>query len=131
VPPAPSFGRARLQCHCVALHPDLQLCWSLSLFKGRVVVQAVSRRIPIAMARVRARLRSCGLCGRQSSTGAGFLRVHRFPLPLIPPTAQHHHPSFGAGTVGQLWPRYQVDSVSHPPKDLFKETVAVAPMQID
>jgi hypothetical protein len=29
---------------------------------------------------------SCGICGRLSGTGAGFLRVLRFPLPIrIPP----------------------------------------------
>jgi hypothetical protein len=34
--------------------------------------------------------RSCGICGGQSDTGAGFLRVLRFLLPiLIPPTAPH------------------------------------------
>jgi hypothetical protein len=34
--------------------------------------------------------RSCGICGAQSGTGAGFLRVFRFPLPiLIPPTAPY------------------------------------------
>jgi hypothetical protein len=28
---------------------------------------------------------ACGVCGRQSGTGAGFLRVLRFPLPIISP----------------------------------------------
>jgi hypothetical protein len=44
--------------------------------------------IPTAAARVRSQVRSCGFCGGQSGTGVGFLRVLRFPLPiLIPPTA--------------------------------------------
>jgi hypothetical protein len=56
----------------------------------RTTAQAVSRRIPIVAARVRAQVRSCGTCGRQSGAGAGFLRVLRFPLPiLIPPTVSH------------------------------------------
>jgi hypothetical protein len=51
------------------------------------MAQAVSRRLPTAAARVRAQVWSC--CG-QSGTGAGFLRVLRFPLPvLIPPTPPH------------------------------------------
>jgi hypothetical protein len=41
-----------------------------------------------AAARVRARLRSCGICGDKSGTVAGFLRVLQFPLPIfIPPIA--------------------------------------------
>jgi hypothetical protein len=45
---------------------------------------------PTAAARVRDQVRSCGICGGQSSAGAGFLRVLPFPLPiLIPPTASH------------------------------------------
>jgi hypothetical protein len=56
--------------------------------KGRAIAQAVSRWLPIAAARVRSEVRSCGICDGQSGTGAGFLRVLRFPLPiLIPPTA--------------------------------------------
>jgi hypothetical protein len=56
-------------------------------FWDRAVAQAVSRRL-------RALVRSCGICGGQSCTGAGYLRVLRFPLPIL------HHPS-GAGTEGR------------------------------
>jgi hypothetical protein len=61
----------------------------LHTYIGRAIGQAVSRRLPIAAARVRAQVRSCGICG-QSDTGVGFLRVLRFPLPiLIPPITAH------------------------------------------
>jgi hypothetical protein len=50
-----------------------------SLTSGRVV----SRRLAIAAARVRSLNKSCGICGGQSGTGAGYLRVLRFPLPII------------------------------------------------
>jgi hypothetical protein len=87
-------------CHFVlAVHSTM----SLTLCLGRAIAQAVSRRLPTAEARVRAKVRSCGICGGQSGTGAGFLRVLRFPLPvLIPPTAPHSSSSSGAGTRGQL-----------------------------
>jgi hypothetical protein len=52
--------------------------------KGRAVGQAVSRWLPTAPARVRIRA-ACGVCGGQNGSGTGFLRVLRFPLPLIPP----------------------------------------------
>jgi hypothetical protein len=55
---------------------------------GCTTAQTVSRRLPTAAARVRAQERSCGICGGQSSAGLDFLRVLRFPLPiLIQPTA--------------------------------------------
>jgi hypothetical protein len=51
---------------------------------------SLSRRLPTAAAWVRAWARSCGICGGQSETGAGFLRVLRFPLSIrIPPIAPH------------------------------------------
>jgi hypothetical protein len=54
---------------------------------GRAIAQVVSRWLPTAAARVRSQVRSCGIRGGQIGTGAGFLRVLRFPLPiLIPPT---------------------------------------------
>jgi hypothetical protein len=51
---------------------------------GRAIVQAVSRWLLTAAARVRVRP-TCGVCCGESSTRAGFLRVLRFPLPIIPP----------------------------------------------
>ena len=39
---------------------------------GRAMAQAVSRRPLAAEARVRSRLRPCGICGGQSGTGTGF-----------------------------------------------------------
>jgi hypothetical protein len=50
---------------------------------GCVVAKAASRRLPTAMDRVRATVKSCGIYDGQSGTGAGFLRLLRIPLPLI------------------------------------------------
>jgi hypothetical protein len=57
--------------------------------EGRAIAEAVSRWLPTAAARVRARVWSSGICGGQSGVGGGFLRVLRFPLPkpFIPPTS--------------------------------------------
>jgi hypothetical protein len=65
---------------------------------GRAIAQAVSRWLPTAAARVRARVWSCEICSRQSGTGAGFLRVLRFPLPIfIPPIAPQSPSSITRG----------------------------------
>jgi hypothetical protein len=57
---------------------------------GGAIVQAVSRQFPIATGRVRAQFRSCWISSGKSGTGAGFLLVLYFPLPiLIPPIAPH------------------------------------------
>jgi hypothetical protein len=56
--------------------------------------QAVSRWLPTVAPRVRARFRSCGICGGQSGTEAGFLRVLRFPLSIFIPTIAPQSPSY-------------------------------------
>jgi hypothetical protein len=52
--------------------------------EGRALAQAIRCWLPTAAARVHVRA-ACGICGGQSGIWAGFLRVLRFPLPIIPP----------------------------------------------
>jgi hypothetical protein len=58
--------------------------------KGRVIAQVVNRRLPTVAAWIRAHVRSCVICGGQSVTGAGFLRVLLFLMPI--PTFIIYHP---------------------------------------
>jgi hypothetical protein len=89
-------------------------------FHGYAIAQAVFRRLPTTAARVRAQVKSCGICGGQSGNGAGFLRVLRFPLPiLIPLTAPHSSSSIIWGWYNRpnsgIWPKW---TQSHPtPKE--------------
>jgi hypothetical protein len=76
------------------------LWWSQVTNKtwGRAIAHAVSCRLPTAAARIRDQVRTWGICGGQSGTGAGLLRVLRFPLPIIiPPTAPHSSSSIIQG----------------------------------
>jgi hypothetical protein len=67
--------------------------YALSNYMGRAIAQAVSRWIPIAAVRVRARVCSCGICGGQSGARAGCLPVLRFPLPIFIPRIAPQSPS--------------------------------------
>jgi hypothetical protein len=58
--------------------------------RGGSLAQANSRRLPITAVRVRPQVKSCGTFGGRIGVVAGFLRVFRFPLPIvIPPAAPH------------------------------------------
>jgi hypothetical protein len=65
-----------------SVHNIRPLVNMLILNVGRAVAQAVSHRVPTTVAQIRAR-DSCGICGGQSGTGVGFLRVLLFLLQLI------------------------------------------------
>jgi hypothetical protein len=80
-------------------YPSLQLQASdLTDVRGRAIAQAISRRLLTAAARIRAQVMAYWICGGESGTGAGFLRVLRFPLPiLIPATASHSSSSIIRG----------------------------------
>jgi hypothetical protein len=54
--------------------------FSADYMQGRAIAQAVSRWLSTAEARVRSQVRSCGICGGQSVTEAGFLQVLRVSL---------------------------------------------------
>jgi hypothetical protein len=62
----------------------------IQLSQGRAIAEAIRSRFSTSEARVRAQIRSCGICDGLSGIGAGFLRAFRFLLTiLIPPTAPH------------------------------------------
>jgi hypothetical protein len=95
-------GYSLLRCDAVQSFTDISEEHSASIIRieeydnqvtkavGLAVAQAVSRRHPSVAARVPSQVRSCVICDGRSVTGAGVLRLLRFPLPIyIPPTASH------------------------------------------
>jgi hypothetical protein len=82
--------QAAWELFLMAVSVDIAVRFSFAVFVrptssfGRAIAWAVSPRLLTATAWVRARIRSCGICG----TGAGFVRVLLFPLQIrIPPIA--------------------------------------------
>jgi hypothetical protein len=73
--------------------------------------------LPTEAARVRAQVNSCGISDGQSGTGALFLVVLRFPLPILIHWRIHiHNVSSGADTIGELL-AYVLSGLSlNPPK---------------
>jgi hypothetical protein len=68
---------------------------------GSDIAQAISRRLPTSVSRVRSQVRSYGISGAQIGTRSGFLPVHRLPLPILI-ALNAPYSSSGAGTIGQL-----------------------------
>jgi hypothetical protein len=81
-PTAPSFERTKtfLVLDRATTVIDRKRNYYLSHRKGRAVAEAITHRLPTLAAPVRGRVKSCGICGGQSGTGAGFFRVFRIPL---------------------------------------------------
>jgi hypothetical protein len=65
---------------------------------GTEVILSVGHAIAVAISRwVRAYVLSYGICGGQSGTGASLVRVFRFLMPVIPPTAPYSSSSIIRG----------------------------------
>jgi hypothetical protein len=69
----------------MSLQYHINICDIMPKSQGHTIAQAVSRWLPTAVAQVQSRVWSSGICGGQSGSGAGFLLVLRFPLPIFSP----------------------------------------------
>jgi hypothetical protein len=89
---------------------------------GCAIVPAISRRLPTTAARVLSQVKSRGIFGGQSGTGAGFLQVLRFRLPiLIPSTARHSSSIIRDWYNSPVSARHTKRTQSHPtPRNYWK-----------
>jgi hypothetical protein len=56
------------------------MCKSVKMHEVNDIAQTVSSRLRTALARVQSTISSCGICGAQSGTGAGFFQVTSISL---------------------------------------------------
>jgi hypothetical protein len=107
---------ATLRCTAQFFTSLLRVVW------GCAIAQAISRRFSTAPDRLRSRAKSCGICGEQSGTGGGFLRVLRFLLPIFIPSNAPYSSIIRGWYNG---PACQVGSVSPRPNKLKKNYALV------
>jgi hypothetical protein len=90
---------------------------------ARAIAQAVSRRHPTAAARVRAHVKSCGICGGQRHWGRFSPNISvSFPI-LIPPTVPHSPTSIIQGWYNRpISGRRTKWTQSHPTPRNYKYT---------
>jgi hypothetical protein len=96
---------------------NMEECYLLSV--TRPLVPSATATIP-----VRAQVRSRGICGGQSGTGAGFIRVFRFSLPILISLTAPHSSSIIQGWYSRpISGRRTKWTQSHPtPRNLKKTT---------
>jgi hypothetical protein len=95
------------------------------LHKGHKILRfkkAVSPRLTTAAARVRSQAKSCGICGVQSGTEAGFLEVLQFPLPILIPSNAPYSSIIRGWYNGPIRGRRTKRTQSHPIPWNFKKT---------
>jgi hypothetical protein len=76
---AHSCTETQYWCHDVECLKLFEIRAYVNWILGHAIAQAVSHRLPTAAARVRAQVRSCGICGRQSGIRQVFSEYFGFP----------------------------------------------------
>jgi hypothetical protein len=92
---------------------------------GRAIAQAASRRLLPLRPGFDPRSGHVGFVVDKVALGQVFSEYFGFPCQssFHQLLHNHHHLSSGAGTIGQQWPTYQVDSVSPHPEKQKKKAV--------
>jgi hypothetical protein len=99
--------------------------WPVRSVYGRAIAQAVNRRLPTAVVRVRSQVKSCRIFNGQNGTGAGFLRVLRFPLPILIPTDDPYSSIIQGWYNRSNTSRCTMDSVSAHPTKLKRDPSSI------
>jgi hypothetical protein len=87
--------------------------------QGRAIAETVSRWLPTAAARVRARVGQVGFVVDKVKSGQVFSEYFGFPCQkpsILPNSSSSQLP--GAGIIGQKWATCRVDPVWTPPSSI-------------